>query len=169
MNLGNNIRISMLFENSAVKATVYFHNRMVSCIQSVNMTLTAGPFGEEIEEITFRIWDPREIYVGEEQCAIQAAFIDEVRQCGAKVEIVSALSLADSGDASKLMDDVGNMHDNSIDTEEGDDSLAKAVAGIAAVVGLAALFSSNGKKQKVQETARASIHKNHDRLVPSKK
>lgn len=169
MHLGHDIRISILMENGVVKATVYFHNRMVKCIQSMDFTVGAGAFGEDLDRVLFKVWDPKETYTDEEQYIIQNAFIEEARRHGAEVEVMSVLGLPEPPQvtADPAEDDV--EADGSAETKDSTTNLIHTAAGLATILGLAAIFSPKHKNNSVYGGKNKATSKKLEHSVSVKK
>ena len=135
MRLGNHIDIIMSTDTDQGRTTIKYNGAVIGGIQSVKFEASADAFGDHIDKFAIIMWDPSENYVDDEQMRLKQAFIAEARRCGADIHLSSVLDMEDETTAPPDSTEIAK--------------LALACATIAGF-GLAALFGSKNKKQKVQ-------------------
>jgi hypothetical protein len=148
MNLGRDIKISTEICDGVVNAAITYNGEIVSGIQSISMTLSAGNFGDQVSNLSIEMYEPRELYVSDDRLEFLQSFINEARRLGATIKMLSVLDGPDEEE-----DEEGVVNST------GEIEIGKIAMACAAVAGLATILASSRKKGTVQKPALTSKDK----------
>lgn len=140
MLLGNSIDIRLSLEEDFRGTSILYNGEIVGGIQSVKLDVSAGAFGEEINQFTISMWEPREVFCDDDRVFFHQEFIEEARRAGANVVLHSVLEFSDS-----------DMPPSQEDKVEKGSETVHLIAACLGIASLVAILGPKNKKHVVQK------------------